>query len=158
MIPSEHITKFLCYALRHENWYARADTHDLHMRNFAQPAQQLFQNLRSQHQRIATRKQDIPNLWCILDVINLHLEFMTVESLARVANDTRAGAITAVGSTLSCYQHQHTIRVAMHQPWHRRMPVFGQGIFHHRRKSLHLFGARNDLLAHRILRVIWVDE
>ena len=59
------------------------------------------------------------------------LEFGAREGGRGVADDARAGAVAAVGGALGGDQHQHPVRVAVHQPGHGRVAVFGQRVFHH---------------------------
>jgi len=55
-------------------------------------------------------------------------------------------------------QHQHTVRVAVDQPGHRRMGILGQGIRHHARERHNLTVCRDHLPADRILRVIRIHQ
>ena len=72
----KHLAQFVGNALGHEDRHARPDPHDLDVRDFPQTCQDLFQDLRRQHQRIAAREQHIPYLWGVLQVFDLHVELV----------------------------------------------------------------------------------
>ncbi len=110
--------QLICHPHGQEHRHARADADDLDVRDLAQTAEQLFQHLGRQHQRIAARKQHIPHLGSALEIIDLHLEIRAGEGCRWVADDARAGAIAAVGGALGGNQHQHPVGVTMHQPGH----------------------------------------
>ncbi len=138
--------------------HARADAHDLDVRDLAQAAEDLFQDLGRQHQRVAAGEQHVAHLRGALEVLDLHLELGAREGRRGVADDARAGAVAAVGGALGGDQHQHAVGVAVHQPGHGRVAVFRQRVFHHGGEGHQLTGGGDDLLAHRVVRVIGVDQ
>ena len=62
MVPPQHLHQLGVDALRQEDRHARADADDLHMRDRAQPGEQLVQHLDRQSQRIAARDEHVAHL------------------------------------------------------------------------------------------------
>ena len=151
VVLCEHVGQFVGDAHGHEDRHARADAHDLDVRDLAQAAQDLLQDAWRQHQRVAAGEQHIAHLRCVPQVFELHLELGAREGRRGVAHDARAGAVAAVGGALGGDQHQDAVRVAVHQPGHRGVAVFGQGILHHGGEGHHLGVGGHDLLADGII-------
>ncbi len=83
----QHIGQFIRNAHGHKDRYARTDAHDFDMRDFTQAAQDFFQNLGRQHQRVAAREQHIAHLRRALEVFDLHFELGAREGGRRIAYD-----------------------------------------------------------------------
>ena len=67
----QHRAQFRRDALRQENRDARADAQKFHVRNRAQPAQQIFQLLIAQQQRVAAAQQHVADFRMLRDVFDL---------------------------------------------------------------------------------------
>ena len=111
----QHVAQLVGDPHGHEDRHAAADADDLDVRDLAQAAEQLFQQLGRQGERVAAGEEHIAHLGGALEVIDLHLEIGAREGGARVADDARAGAVAAVGGALGGDQHQHPVGVAVHQ-------------------------------------------
>ena len=128
------------------------------MRNLAQARQNLFEDFWSQHQRIAAGEQDVAHLRRALEILDLHLEFPARKCRARVSDDARARAISAIRRALRGDQHQDSIRISVNQPRHGRVAVFGKRIFHHGCERYHLRIGRDHLLSYRVFRIVGIDQ
>ena len=69
-----------------------------------------------------------------------------------------ARAVAAIRRALGRDEHQHAIRVAVHETRHRGVAVLGERVLHHRRECLLLAAKWDHLAAYRVVRVIRVDE
>jgi hypothetical protein len=76
MVLLQHVAQFLCDAHGQEDRHARADPHDLDVRNFAQAAQDLFQDLGGQHQRVAAGEQHVAHLGSAFEILDLGFELL----------------------------------------------------------------------------------
>ena len=128
------------------------------MRDLAQAAQDLLEQLGREGQAIAAGDQDVADLRGPAQVFELRLVIAAVEVLGGVAHDPRPRAVPAVRGALRRDEHQHPVRVAMDEPGHRRVAVLGERVLHHRRERLVLRSDRDDLAADRVVGVVGVDE
>ncbi len=158
MILLQHIGELVGYAHGQEHRHARADADDLDMGDLAQPAEDLFQDARGQHQRVAAGEQHVAHLRRALEVFDLQVELFAREGCRWIADDARARAVAAIGCALGGDQHQHPVRVAMHQPRNRRVAVFRQRILHHGSEWHHLPCGGDHLLADWIVRIVRIDQ
>src|SRR5258706_11576967 len=92
------------------------------------------------------------------DVIDLAVVIMTGKLRAGVADDTCAGAIATVACTLRRDEHQHAIRVTMHESRYRAVRVLRQRIFHHRIEALQLAPGRDYLPTDGAVRIVRIDQ
>ena len=111
----QHVAQLIGDAHGHEDRHARADAHDLDVRDLAQAGEDLFQDLGCQHERVAAGEQYIAHLGGMPQIFQLQLELGPREGGSWVTHDARAGAVAAVGSALGGDQHQHPVGVAVHQ-------------------------------------------
>ena len=158
VILLKHVAEVVIHPHRHEDRDARTDADDLDVLDLAQPAEQLRQQLGGQHQGIAAGKEDVPHLGRSFEIVDLHVELGARELLARLAHDARARAVAAVGSALSRDQHQHSIRVAVHEARYRRVRILRQRIFHHGGERFEFRGGRDHLSAHGVVGIGRVDQ
>ncbi|MPM82346.1 hypothetical protein SDC9_129407 [bioreactor metagenome] len=158
MVFLRHIGQFIGHTHGHEDRHTRADANDLNVFDLAQPAEQLFQQLGRQGQRVTARKQHVAYLRGAFKVLDLGFKISSREGLGGVAHNTGTGAVPAVRGALRGHQHQHTVRVAVYQARHRGVAVFVQGIFHHACKDIDLACSGDDLLANGVIRIVGVNE
>ncbi len=158
MILAEHRAQLFCDALRHKHRHTRADADDLDVRDGPQSRQQVIQHLGRQRERIAAGKHHVADLGRARDVINLRVVLGQRELRRRVADDPAACAIAAVRSALRRHQHQHAIRVTMHQSRHGAVQVFGQRVLHHGLERNQLLRPRNHLQPNRVMRIVRVHQ
>ena len=55
-------------------------------------------------------------------------------------------------------EHEDAVGVAVDQSWHRRMRILTQRVTHHRLETFQLSDMRHDLLAHRAIGIVGVDQ
>ena len=158
VVLREHLAQLVVDALRQEDRHARADPDDLDVRDLAQAAQDLLEQLGREGQAVAAGDEDVADLRGPAQVLELGLVVAAVEVLGRVADDPRPRAVAAVARALGRDQHQDAVRVAMDEARHRRVAVLGERVLHHRREGLVLATDRDDLAADRVVRVVRVDE
>ena len=140
---------------------ARAEAEKFHVRNRAQPAQQIFQLLVAQQQRVAAAQQHVADFRMRGDIGDLPVEFGMEIVAAGVAHQPRAGAITAIAGAAVRDQKQHAVGIAMHQARHRRMRIFAARVAHFPGRGVGFLEPRHDLAAHRavfIRRINQVEE
>ena len=154
----EDLAQLVVDALRQEHRHPRPDPDDLDVRDLAQAAQDLLEQLGREGQAIAAGDQDVADLRGPAQVLELRLVITAVEVLGGVAHDPRPRAVPAVRGALRRDEHQHPVRVAMDEPGHRRVAVLGERVLHHRRERLVLRADRDDLAADRVVGVVGVDE
>ena len=126
MVLFDHLAEFGRHAHGQKDGHARADADDLHVGDGPQAAENHVHQLGSQHHRVAAGEQHVANLGRALDIVDLGVEISPAEGLGRVADDAAAGAVAAVAGALGGHQHEHAIRIAMHQAGHGRVLVLGQ--------------------------------
>ncbi len=158
VVLREHLAQLVVDALRQEDRHAAADPDDLDVRDLAEPAQDLLEQLRREGQAVAAGDEDVADLRGPPQVLELGLVVAAVEVLGRVADDPRAGAVPAVRGALGRDEHQHAIGVAVDEPRHRGVAVLGEGVLHHRGEGLLLAAGRDDLAADRVVGVVRVDQ
>ena len=154
----QHLAQLVVDALRHEDRHARADADDLDVRDLAQAADDLLEQLGRERQAVAAADQHVAHLRRAAQVVELRLVVARVEVLGRVANDARPRAVAAVARALRGDEHQHAVRVAVHETRHRRVTVLGERVLHHRGEGLLLAAERDDLAADRVVRIVRIDQ
>ncbi len=154
----EHLAQLVVDALRQEDRDAAADADDLDVRDLAQAAQDLLEQLRRKGQAVAAGDQDVADLRRPAQVLELRLVVAAVEVLGRVADDARPRAVPAVRRALRRDEHQDPVRVAVDEPGHRGVAVLGERVLHHRGEGVVLGRDRDDLAADGVVGVVGVDE
>ena len=158
VVLREHLAQLVVDALRQEDRHAAPDPDDLDVRDLAEPAQDLLEELGRERQAVAARDEDVADLRRPAQVLELRLVVAAVEVLGRVADDPRARAVAAVRGALRRDQHQDPVGVAVDEARHRRVAVLGERVLHHRGEGLLLPAGRDDLAADRVVRVVRVDQ
>ena len=92
----EHLAQLVVDPLRQEDRHARADPDDLDVRDLAQAAEDLLEQLRGEGQAVAAGDEDVADLRRPAQVLELRLVVAAVEVLGRVADDPRPRAVAAV--------------------------------------------------------------
>jgi hypothetical protein len=87
VITLQHFTQRLVHSHGEKDRYPAADADDFDVFDGAQPVQDLLQDARGQHQRIATGQQHVPNFRGSAQVVQLALVVRTGELLVGVAHD-----------------------------------------------------------------------
>src|ERR1051326_249181 len=145
-------------ALRQENWNSSANPQELDMRNRPQTAKQMVELFIAKKQRIPAAEQDVTNRRSAPDVIYLPVEFRVKVVSGRITNQARARAIPAISGAAVGDQEQHTIRIAVHQPRHRRVRIFATRVQHFPRSAMGFLKPRDYLPANRAILVCRVHE
>ena len=145
-------------ALRQEDRYPRADAQKLHVRDRAQTAQQMFQLLVAEQQRVAAAQQHVAHLRMAADVLDLPVELGMEIVAAGVAHQPRPRAIPAIRRAPVRHQEQHPVGITVHQARHRRMRVLAARVAHLPRRDVRFLDARDDLPANRAVLVGRVNE
>ena len=94
----EHLAQLVVDALGQEDRHARADADDLDVRDLAQAAQDLLEQLRREGQAVAAGDEHVADLRRPAQVLELGLVVAAVEVLGRVADDARPRAVAAVAT------------------------------------------------------------
>ena len=144
--------------MRQEDRDARADAQKFDVRNRAQPAQQIFQLLIAQQQRVAAAQQHVADFRMLRDVCDLPVEFGMEIVAAGVADQPRARAITAIRGAAVGDQEQHAVGIAMHEAGHGRMRIFAARVAHFPRRGVRFLDARNDLPADRAIFIRRINQ
>ena len=154
----EHRAELVVDPLRQEHRHARADPDDLDVGDLAEAAEDRLEELRRERQAVAAADQHVADLRRAAQVVELRLVVLAVEVLGRVADDPRPRAVAAVARALGRDEHQHPVRVAMHEAGHRGVAVLGERVLHHRGEGLLLAPERDHLAADRVVGVVGVDQ
>src|SRR5262249_19719740 len=77
---------------------------------------------------------------------------------ARIADESRPGAIAAVGGAAIRNKEEHAVRISMDESWNWRMGVLTARVAHFPRRGLSFFDPRDHLAPDRPTFVICVDE
>ena len=107
---------------------------------------------------IAAAQEHVAHAGVLADVFDLAVKLRMEIVAGGVADQARAGAITAIGRAAVGHQEQHAVRVAMHQSRHGRMGVFAARVAHFPRRGVGFLQARNDLPADGAILVGGVNE
>ncbi len=154
----QHVAQFRRDALRQKHRNARADADEFHVRNRAQPAEQILELFIAEQQRIAATKQHIADGGGPGDVVDLPVELRMEIVAGGVADQTRPGAIPAVRRAAVGDQKQHAVGIAMHQTRHGRMGVLAARIAHFPGGGMGFLQPRNDLAADGAILVRRIDQ
>src|SRR4051812_20790156 len=111
----EHLAQLVVDPLRQEDGDPAADPDDLDVRDLAQAAQDLFEQLGGEREAITARDQDVSDLRGPAEVLELRLVVATVEVLGGVADDPAPRAIPAVAGALRRDEHEDAVGVAVDQ-------------------------------------------
>ena len=137
---------------------ARADAQKFQVRNRAQPAQQIFQLVVAQQQRVAAAQQDVADFGMKRDVFDLAIEFRMEIVAAGVADEPRARAVAAIRGATVGDQEQHAVGIAMHQAGHGRMRILAARVAHFPWRGAGFLDARNHLPADRAMLIRRVNQ
>ena len=158
MVFGQRFAQFSGNTLGQKNRHPAADAYYLDVLDLVQLAQEEIQQAGRQSQAVAAGEKHVAHLRGAAQVIKLHFKFGFTEGGGGVADNAAAGTVAAVAGALGGHQHQHPVGVAMHQPRHRAVPVFGQAVLHHAVKGSKLTAFGNDLLPHGTHRVVGVNQ
>ena len=123
------------------------------MRDRAQPAEQLFQSLVAENERIAAGEKHVAHFGVLFEVAERFLEIGVQFLFPNTADDATACAISTITRTTIGYEKEHPVGIAMHEPWHWHVRIFPAWIGHVGRRRPRFFDARNDLTPNRIVRI-----
>ena len=130
------------------------------MRDPAQTGKKPVQLFVGEGERVAAREQDVPHFGMSVDVgdrlLPLRLEEDAV--VVGVFHHARPRAVAAVGRAGVRHQEQHPVRVAVHDPGHRAVPVLSEGILRLSGHAEILVGDRNHRPSERVLGVVRIQE
>ena len=143
----QHRAEFGRDALREKNRDARADPDKLHVRNRAQPGQQILQLFIAEQQRVAAAQQDVAHFGMLRDVGNLFVELRMEVVAGGVADEPGTGAIPAICRAPVGDEKQDAVGIAMDKAGHGRMGIFAARIAHFPDGGVGFLDARNDLAA-----------
>src|ERR1017187_11009214 len=96
VIFPERRAKLRCDALWQKDRYPRADAQELHVWDRAQTAQQVFELLVAEQQRVAAAQQHIAHLGMGANVVDLPVELGMEIVAGRIAHEARPRAIPTV--------------------------------------------------------------
>ena len=137
---------------------ARADAQKFHVRNRAQPAQQIFQLVVAQQQRVAAAQQHVADFGMPRDVFDLLVEFGMEIVAAGVADEPRARAVAAIRGAAVGDEKQHAVGIAMDEAGHGRMRILAARVAHLPRRGVRFLDARNDLPADRAIFIRRINQ
>ncbi len=158
VVLGEGVAQFLRDAHGHEHGDAGADADDLDVGDLAQFGEQAAEHLGRQSEGVAAGEQHVAHLGGVAQVIELEFVLVGFKGLGGVAHDAAAGAVAAVTGALRGDEHQHAVRVAVHQAGHGAVLVLGQAVFHHAGERLEFFLGGDHLAAHRAGGVFSVHQ
>jgi hypothetical protein len=123
VILFEEVTEFRCYSLRQDYRNPAADPDDLHVRNVAEPTEQMVQFRIGQHERIAAGEDDIADFRVRGNIVKcgIPVRLCTGE---RLTQPPLAHAEAAIDSTLVRDEPDHPVGVAVDQTRHRGEALF----------------------------------
>ncbi|MPN52031.1 hypothetical protein SDC9_199683 [bioreactor metagenome] len=100
------------------------------MRDCAQGRDDMLEPRRAHDQRVAPRNQDIPDFLVLSDIFKRPLEALLGDYRILFADDTPAGAVTAVHRALQRNQEQHPVRIAVYNMRHGAVSQLVQRVGH----------------------------
>src|SRR5256885_65149 len=113
MVLFEHRAKLRRDPLRQENWDARANPHEFHMRNGAQFAEQVLKLVIAEEQWITAAEQHVADRRIAADIIELPGEVRMEIVAGGIAHQPRACAVPAIAGTAIGDEKEHAIGIAM---------------------------------------------
>ena len=128
------------------------------MRDRAQPAENPFEFVVAENQRIAAGEKHVAHFGVLFQITERFLEIGVQLLLAHPAHDAAPGAIPAVARTTVRHEKEDAIRIPMHQSRHRHVRILAAGIGHVVRRRPRLFDPRNDLAPNRAIRIVALDQ
>ena len=129
MVAAQHPRQVAGDALRQHQRNLRADAQELHVRDGAQAAQQPFQLVGGDGQRVAARQQHVADLPVRGDVVDRALPLRQRKSVfAAAADHPAARAVTTIGAAESGGQEQHAIGIAVDEAGHGGVVVLAERI------------------------------
>ena len=158
MVFLQHVDQILRDPLRHDHRYSGTNADDLHVRNFPELLNDVFQRLVRHQQRVAAREQHVANHRRVSDVFNGLVDVVHRRLLVLRPRETAAGTVATVHGAHVRDQEQHTVRIAVGQPRRRRIRVLMKRVIHVRGTLMGLVNRRYCLHPHRTPRIILIHQ
>jgi hypothetical protein len=117
MIFLQHRAELGRNSLGEENRHAGTDAEKLDVLDRTEPAENFFQLLVAEEECVAAGQAEITRLGLFFEIFEGGLEFGVQLLFAYTADDTGAGAISAIARN-DRSQEKHAIRVTMHEAGH----------------------------------------
>src|SRR5690349_12012191 len=124
MIFRKHCTQLGRDSLRKENRHTRADPQEFDVPDCTQSGQEFLEPVIAENQGVATTQKYVAYFGVRFEITERLLKIGVKFLFANPAHHSTTSAIAAVTRTPICYQEQDTIRVPMHQAWHRHVRIF----------------------------------
>lgn len=158
VVPLQHGAQFRSDALGQKDRNTRADADKFHVRNRPQRGEQLVQFVIAEKQRIAAAQENVADFRVLTDIVQLIRKTRMEIVSARIADQPRTRAITAIGRAAVGDQEQHAVGIPMHQARHRRVRVFAARIGHFPRCRVGLLQPRDDLPTDGTMFIRRIDQ
>ena len=158
MIFLQHLAELGRDPLRQENRDAGADAEELDVRDRAQAAEDFFQLVVAEEQRVAAGKQHVAHFGVFFEIFEGGFKLGVQFLFAHAADDAGAGAIAAVARATIGHEKQHAIRIAMDEPGHRHVRVFAARVRHVVGRGPGFLDPRDDLPPDRAVRIVAFDQ
>ena len=128
------------------------------MRNGAEFLYDVLETLVRDHKRVATREEDVANLWSLSYILNALLDVVHRVLGVFLTSKTTACAVTAVHGAHIRDEKQDAVWIAVSKTRNRRVRVLVKWIEEVSLGAMQLLDCRDALLADRVVRVVLVDE
>ena len=144
----QHVAELGGDALRADHRHARADAHDLDVRDRGDLLQQPLEALVGERQRVAAAEEDVADLGVAADVGEGVLVVLVGHRAFVLADDAAPGAVPAVHRAHLGGDEEHAVRVAVRDQRGRRVDGLTERILHVGGADGQLRRGRDALLAH----------
>ena len=140
--------------LRQHGRHLGADADELDVRNRPQLAENPFELVVAERERVAAGDQHVANLRRAPQIIERGQQPALLRHQLAVPDHARPRAITAIRRAEVERQEQHAIRITMHQARHRAVRIFAQRIVRLALGAHELIERRHDRSPQRLQRIL----
>jgi hypothetical protein len=154
----EDVAKFGGDALGEENGNAGTDANKFKVRNSAEFPEEVIEFFIGEEEGVSAAEEDVADFGVLADVLEAGFKFWMEVVVLGVGDEATAGAVAAIGSATIRDEKENAVRVAMNDAVNRFGFFFSDGVEAFFGGGVGLAGARDDLAADRIFRILGVDE
>ena len=158
MILLQHVDQVVRDPLRHDHRHPGANADDLDMWDFPKLLDDVFQRLVRHQQRVAARKEHVPDHRCVADVFNGLVDVVHRRLLVLRPREAPARTVTAIHGAHVRDQEQHPVRITVGQPRRWRVRVLVERVVHVRSTLMGFVDRRHCLHAYRTTWVILIHQ
>ena len=128
VVFTKHRAELWCYTRWQGARNPSAEADHLNRGDGVKLAEEPFQPLVTEKQRIPTRYEHIPDFWMGLDVLDSFAHGLLINHHLRRADLALSGAKTTIHCTLICHEKEGSVSVLMDNAGYRTEPFFSQTI------------------------------